>query len=57
MTNPIRPAALDLTRDLIENDNVLLMFGSFGTPGNFAVRTYLNEGKFLNSLSPPETTI
>src|SRR5437773_7101326 len=36
-------AALDLTRGLIENDNVLLMFGSFGTPGNFAVRTYLNE--------------
>ena len=36
-------AALDLTRDLVENDRVLLMFGSFGTPGNFAVRTYLNE--------------
>src|SRR6476659_6972912 len=35
--------ALDFTRGLIENDNVLLMFGSFGTPGNFAVRTYLNE--------------
>jgi ABC-type branched-subunit amino acid transport system substrate-binding protein len=38
-------AALDLTRDLVENDNVLLMFGSFGTPGNFAVRTYLNEAQ------------
>src|SRR6478736_5025498 len=36
-------AALDLTRRLIEEDNVLLMFGSFGTPGNFAARTYLNE--------------
>src|SRR3954465_402548 len=36
-------AALGLTRGLIEKDNVLLMFGSFGTPGNFAVRTYLNE--------------
>src|SRR6266516_7335581 len=35
--------ALDLTRGLIEKDDVLLMFGSFGTPGNFAVRTYLNE--------------
>ncbi|MBR1234908.1 ABC transporter substrate-binding protein [Bradyrhizobium sp. AUGA SZCCT0182] len=35
--------ALELTRDLIETENVLLMFGSFGTPGNFAVRTYLNE--------------
>src|SRR5258705_4474570 len=37
--------ALDLTRGLIEKDNVLLMFGSFGTPGNFAVRTYLNESQ------------
>jgi ABC-type branched-subunit amino acid transport system substrate-binding protein len=36
-------AALDLTRGLVEQDDVLLMFGSFGTPGNFAVRTYLNE--------------
>jgi ABC-type branched-subunit amino acid transport system substrate-binding protein len=36
-------AALELTRRLIEEDNVLLMFGSFGTPGNFAVRKYLNE--------------
>lgn len=35
--------ALELTRGLIDKDNVLLMFGSFGTPGNFAVRTYLNE--------------
>jgi branched-chain amino acid transport system substrate-binding protein len=35
--------ALNLTGDLVENDNVLLMFGSFGTPGNFAVRKYLNE--------------
>jgi branched-chain amino acid transport system substrate-binding protein len=35
--------ALDLTRSLIEKDNVLFMFGSFGTPGNFAVRQYLNE--------------
>jgi branched-chain amino acid transport system substrate-binding protein len=32
--------ALELTRRLIEEDNVLLMFGSFGTPGNFAVREY-----------------
>jgi ABC-type branched-subunit amino acid transport system substrate-binding protein len=35
--------ALELTRGLIEKENVLLMFGSFGTPGNFAVRTYLND--------------
>ena len=35
--------ALELTRGLIDKENVLLMFGSFGTPGNFAVRTYLND--------------
>jgi ABC-type branched-subunit amino acid transport system substrate-binding protein len=35
--------ALDLARGLVEKDNVLLMFGSFGTPGNFATRKYLNE--------------
>jgi branched-chain amino acid transport system substrate-binding protein len=35
--------ALDLTRILVESDNVLLMFGSFGTPGNLAVRKYLND--------------
>jgi branched-chain amino acid transport system substrate-binding protein len=35
--------AMDLTRGLVERDNVLLMFGSFGTPGNLAVRKYLNE--------------
>ena len=37
--------ALDLTRGLVERDNVLLMFGSFGTPGNLAVRSFLNERK------------
>jgi len=56
MTNPIRRRPRRYA-DLIEKDNVLLMFGSFGTPGNFAVRTYLTKDKFLNSLSPPETTI
>src|SRR5690242_14166886 len=35
--------AMDLTRILVEIDNVLLMFGSFGAPGNLAVRKYLNE--------------
>jgi branched-chain amino acid transport system substrate-binding protein len=36
-------SVLRLTRTLVEDDKVLLMFGSFGTPGNFAVRNYLNE--------------
>ena len=30
--------ALEQTQKLVEQDKVLLMFGSFGTPGNFAVR-------------------
>jgi ABC-type branched-subunit amino acid transport system substrate-binding protein len=38
-------SALNLTRDLVEEDKVLLVFGSFGTPGNFAVRKYLNESQ------------
>jgi branched-chain amino acid transport system substrate-binding protein len=35
--------ALELTRGLVEKDDVLLMFGSFGTPGNLAVRKFLDE--------------
>jgi branched-chain amino acid transport system substrate-binding protein len=35
--------ALDLTRGLVDRDNVLLMFGSFGTEANLAVRKFLNE--------------
>ena len=38
-------SALKLTRSLVEEDKVLLMFGSFGAPGNFAVRRYLNENR------------
>lgn len=38
-------AALELTRELVEKDDVQLMFGSFGTPGNLATRSYLNEKK------------
>ncbi|MCK1755427.1 ABC transporter substrate-binding protein [Bradyrhizobium sp. 137] len=37
--------ALELTRNLVETDDVHLMFGSFGTPGNLATRWYLNEKK------------
>jgi branched-chain amino acid transport system substrate-binding protein len=32
-----------LTRKLVEKDGVLLMFSSFGTEANLAVRNYLNE--------------
>jgi ABC-type branched-subunit amino acid transport system substrate-binding protein len=37
--------AAEHTRQLVEQENVLLMFGSFGTPSNLATRTYLNERK------------
>src|SRR5579863_5286805 len=35
--------AVDLTRSLVEVEEALFMFGSFGTPGNLAVRKYLND--------------
>lgn len=35
--------AIDLARILVDIDNVLLMFGSFGTPDNLAIRQYLND--------------
>jgi branched-chain amino acid transport system substrate-binding protein len=37
--------ALEQTRHLIEKENVLFMFGSFGTPSNLAARPYLNDRK------------
>jgi branched-chain amino acid transport system substrate-binding protein len=37
--------AVEQTSDLVEKENVLLMFGSFGTPGNLATRKYLNDKK------------
>jgi ABC-type branched-subunit amino acid transport system substrate-binding protein len=40
-SNPV--TAAEETKNLVEEQNVLLMFGSFGTPGNLATRNYLNE--------------
>ena len=37
--------AVERTRELVEQEKVLLMFGSFGTPGNLATAQYLNERK------------
>jgi branched-chain amino acid transport system substrate-binding protein len=36
-------AAKEQTQKLVEGDQVRLIFGSFGTASNFAVRPYLNE--------------
>ena len=35
--------AMGLTRNLIETESALFVFGSFGTPSNLAVRKYLND--------------
>jgi branched-chain amino acid transport system substrate-binding protein len=40
-SNPV--TAAEETKNLVEEQNVLFMFGSFGTPGNLATRKYLNE--------------
>jgi branched-chain amino acid transport system substrate-binding protein len=37
--------SLDVTRKLIEQDQVLLIFSSIGTESNLAIRAYLNEHK------------
>ena len=39
------PKTVEMTRKLVEEDNVLLMSGSVGTPTNTAVWHYLNEKK------------
>ncbi|MCP4617356.1 MAG: ABC transporter substrate-binding protein [Bradyrhizobium sp.] len=37
--------AVERTQELVEQEKVLFMFGSFGTPDNLATRQYLNERK------------
>ncbi len=37
--------SLDLTRQLVEQDGVLLVFSSIGTDSNLAIRAYMNEKK------------
>jgi len=39
------PKTVELTRRLVEDDNVLMMYGSVGTPTNAAVQRYLNLKK------------
>ncbi len=39
------PRTVEQTRDLVENQNVLLTFNQLGTPTNSAVQRYLNEKK------------
>ena len=37
--------SVDLARELVEDEKVLLIFSSIGTEGNLAIRDYLNEEK------------
>ena len=39
------PKTVEATRRLVEDENVLLMYGSVGTPTNAAVQKYLNQKK------------
>ncbi len=39
------PKSTDLARKLVEEDKVLLIFSSFGTESNLAIRAYMNEHK------------
>jgi branched-chain amino acid transport system substrate-binding protein len=39
------PKAVEETRRLVDNEHVLLMLGSVGTPSQLAVRRYLNQAK------------
>jgi ABC-type branched-subunit amino acid transport system substrate-binding protein len=39
------PKTVEATRRLVEDDNVLMMYGSVGTPTNAAVQKYLNVKK------------
>jgi branched-chain amino acid transport system substrate-binding protein len=39
------PKTFEQARKLIEDDNVLLIFNSLGTPTNSAIQTYMNEKK------------
>jgi branched-chain amino acid transport system substrate-binding protein len=41
----IPPKTVEATRRLVEDDNVLMMYGSVGTPTNAAVEKYLNVKK------------
>ena len=39
------PKTLEQVRKLVEEDQVLLMFGTIGTPPNSAIQNYLNDNK------------
>lgn len=44
------PKTVEQTRKLVENDEVLLLFGILGTPGNTAIHKYVNAKKIPHLL-------
>src|SRR4030088_635595 len=40
-----RPKTVEQARKLVESDEVLLIFGSLGTPSNLAIQKYMNGKK------------
>ena len=47
------PKTVEMVRKLVEEDQVLLMFGTLGTPPNTAIQGYLNDNKVPQLSSPP----
>jgi branched-chain amino acid transport system substrate-binding protein len=39
------PKTVELVRQMVEQDNVFLLFGTLGTPPNMAIHSYLNDNK------------
>ena len=48
-------SAMSLTRDLVEQDKVMLMFGSFGTPAILPFANTSMKSRSRNCSSPPGT--
>lgn len=45
------PRAVEQTRKLVEQDEVLALFGTLGTPSNTVIQKYMNAKKFPSYLS------
>jgi branched-chain amino acid transport system substrate-binding protein len=50
------PKTLEQIRQLVEQDGVLALFQTLGTPPNSAIREYLNDNKVPQCSSPPALT-
>src|SRR5205085_5760187 len=50
------PKTVEIVRKLVEEDKVLLLFQTLGTPSNTAIQSYLNDKKqsYLNDKKVPQ---